>query len=95
VDHDQWELDLWSAWCRPKVVVAELTSPKDKEGNHLSACDTNVLWNGVWQSIKRGPDRLEHDVHARRTDHGVDTIDQLVKQRPVLYSLPKVDETKD
>jgi hypothetical protein len=35
-----------------------------------------MCWDMVRESIKGWPDGLEHNVHARRTDHGIDTAHQ-------------------
>jgi hypothetical protein len=55
----------------------KLTEPKDEKGNHLGGGDTDMRGDSVGESIKRWPDGFEHDVHARRSNHGVDTGRQL------------------
>lgn len=57
-----------------------------------------MIRDGVGQSVKRWPDRLEHYVHARGTDHRVDTTKgqlSVLNASQLRNTSPEVDETED
>lgn len=51
----------------------KLTEPENEKGNHSTGGDADMFGNVVGKSVNRWPNSLQHDVHAGRADHGVDT----------------------